>query len=44
MLNFDHYDVVIIGGGPAGMAVAVGASSAGLKRILLLERHPRLGG
>ncbi len=26
------------------MAVAVGASSAGLKRILLLERHPRLGG
>lgn len=26
------------------MAVAVGASNAGLKRILLLERHPRLGG
>jgi len=26
------------------MAVAVGASSAGLKKILLLERHPRLGG
>jgi NADPH-dependent 2,4-dienoyl-CoA reductase/sulfur reductase-like enzyme len=44
MLNFDHYDVIIIGGGPAGMAVAVGASSAGLKRVLVLERHPRLGG
>jgi NADPH-dependent 2,4-dienoyl-CoA reductase/sulfur reductase-like enzyme len=44
MLTYNHYDVVIIGGGPAGMAVAVGASSAGLKRILLLERHPRLGG
>jgi len=44
MLKFDHYDVIIIGGGPAGMAVAVGASSAGLKKILLLERHPRLGG
>lgn len=26
------------------MAVSVGASSAGLKKILLLERHPRLGG
>jgi thioredoxin reductase len=43
-MNHDHYDVVIIGGGPAGLAVAVGASAAGLKRILLLERHPRLGG
>jgi NADPH-dependent 2,4-dienoyl-CoA reductase/sulfur reductase-like enzyme len=44
MLNYNHYDVIIIGGGPAGMAVAVGASSAGLKRVLLLERHPKLGG
>ena len=26
------------------MAVAVGAADASLKRILLLERHPRLGG
>lgn len=26
------------------MAVSVGASSAGLKKILLLERHPNLGG
>lgn len=26
------------------MSVAVGAAEAGLKRILLLERHPRLGG
>lgn len=38
------YDLIIIGGGPAGMAAAVGASSSGVKRILLLERHPRLGG
>jgi thioredoxin reductase len=43
-MNHDHYDVVIIGGGPAGLAAAVGASAAGLKKILLLERHPRLGG
>jgi NADPH-dependent 2,4-dienoyl-CoA reductase/sulfur reductase-like enzyme len=40
----DHYDLIVIGGGPAGMAVCVGAASAGLKKILLLERHPRLGG
>ena len=44
MLNFNHYDVIIIGGGPAGMAVAFGAARAGLNKILLLERHPRLGG
>ncbi len=40
----EHYDLIVIGGGPAGMAVCVGAASAGLKKILLLERHPRLGG
>ncbi len=40
----DRYDLIVIGGGPAGLAVGVGAASAGLKKILLLERHPRLGG
>jgi thioredoxin reductase len=44
MTRYDHYDLIIIGGGPAGMAVAVGAAGAGLKKILLLERQPRLGG
>ena len=44
MLNYNHYDVIIIGGGPAGMAVAFGAARGGLNKILLLERHPRLGG
>ena len=43
-MNHAHYDVIIIGGGPAGMAVATGVSAAGSKKILLLERHPRLGG
>jgi NADPH-dependent 2,4-dienoyl-CoA reductase/sulfur reductase-like enzyme len=42
----DHrrYELIVIGGGPAGMAAAVGASWGGLKKILLLERLPRLGG
>jgi NADPH-dependent 2,4-dienoyl-CoA reductase/sulfur reductase-like enzyme len=44
MTNEDHYNLIIIGGGPAGLAAAVGASAAGLKKILLIERHPRLGG
>jgi NADPH-dependent 2,4-dienoyl-CoA reductase/sulfur reductase-like enzyme len=43
-MDHSHYDLIVIGGGPAGMAVCVGAASAGLKRILLLERHPWLGG
>jgi thioredoxin reductase len=43
-MGIEHYDLIIIGGGPAGMAVGVGAAAAGLKKILLLERHPRLGG
>lgn len=44
MTRYDHYDLIIIGGGPAGMSVAAGAAHSGLKKILLLERHPRLGG
>lgn len=37
-------DLVIIGGGPAGMAAALSAAGAGVKRILLLERARFLGG
>ena len=36
-------DVVIIGGGPCGLAAAVGASKTGAK-CLILERDERLGG
>ncbi len=32
-MNHAHYDVIIIGGGPAGMAVATGVSAAGSKKI-----------
>ena len=37
-------NVVIIGGGPAGLAAAIGAYEAGERDILILEREPKLGG
>lgn len=39
-----HYDIVIIGGGPAGLAAAVAAYDAGARSILILERDKELGG
>ena len=39
-----NVDLVIIGGGPAGMAAAVAAHEAGLRDILILERDDALGG
>jgi len=37
-------DLVIIGGGPAGMAAALAAHEAGVRDILILERDQYLGG
>lgn len=37
-------DVVIIGGGPAGMAAAVSLKKRGIENIILLEKENRLGG
>ncbi|HYA48697.1 MAG TPA: FAD-dependent oxidoreductase, partial [Burkholderiales bacterium] len=37
-------DVVVIGGGPAGLAAALGAKRAGAGDVLLIEREKRLGG
>ena len=44
MLIPEHRGLVIVGGGPAGLAAAIAAAEAGCRDILLLERDAVLGG
>lgn len=39
-----NHDIVIIGGGPAGMAAAVAAYDNGIKDVVIIEREKTLGG
>lgn len=39
-----NYDLIIIGGGPAGLGAAIAAKKAGIDNLLIIDREPRLGG
>lgn len=39
-----EHDIVVVGGGPAGMAAAVAAYDAGCTDVVILDREPQLGG
>lgn len=40
----ENVDVVIVGGGPAGLAAAVRLYEKGVRDILIIERERHLGG
>ncbi len=41
---YDQCDVLVVGGGPAGVTAAVAARNSGAGRVVLLERYAHLGG
>lgn len=44
MMTLQKAEIAIIGGGPAGLAAALGAKAAGVQDILIIERDKELGG
>lgn len=39
-----HYDVAVIGAGPAGLAAAIAAKKQGAEKVIMIERDSALGG
>ncbi len=39
-----HHAIVVVGGGPAGLAAAIAAHEAGVSDVVILERDTQLGG
>ena len=40
----ERHELIIVGGGPAGLAAAIAAREAGVSDILILEREQQSGG
>jgi NADPH-dependent 2,4-dienoyl-CoA reductase/sulfur reductase-like enzyme len=40
----NHHELIVVGGGPAGLAAAAGAYDCGVRDILIIERDRTLGG